>query len=44
MRTTNPSGRVATLDEIAAAVLYLASPDAAFTVGTDLVVDGGAAA
>lgn len=39
-----PVGRVGTLDEIAAAVLYLASPDAGFAVGTDLVFDGGAAA
>jgi NAD(P)-dependent dehydrogenase (short-subunit alcohol dehydrogenase family) len=39
-----PAGRVATLDEIAAAVLYLASPNAEFIVGTDLVIDGGAAA
>jgi len=39
-----PVGRVATLDEIAAAILYLASPGADFIVGTDLVIDGGAAA
>jgi len=38
-----PIGRVGTLDEIAAAVLYLASPDAGFAVGTDLLFDGGAA-
>jgi NAD(P)-dependent dehydrogenase (short-subunit alcohol dehydrogenase family) len=30
--------------EIAAAVLYLASPEAAFITGTDLLIDGGAAA
>lgn len=39
-----PAGRAGGVDEIAAAVLYLASPAAAFTVGTDLVVDGGATA
>jgi NAD(P)-dependent dehydrogenase (short-subunit alcohol dehydrogenase family) len=44
MQNQLPAGRVATLDEIAAAVLYLASPEAGFIVGTDLVVDGGAAA
>ncbi|MEN3362416.1 MAG: hypothetical protein V7637_6398 [Mycobacteriales bacterium] len=44
IRQQLPAGRVANLDEIAAAVLYLASPEAAFVVGTDLVVDGGAAA
>jgi hypothetical protein len=30
--------------EIAAAVLYLASPQAAFIAGTDLLIDGGATA
>ncbi|WP_369199462.1 SDR family NAD(P)-dependent oxidoreductase [Streptomyces sp. PU-14G] len=39
-----PAGRVATVTEVAAAVLFLASPQAAFCVGTDLVMDGGAAA
>jgi NAD(P)-dependent dehydrogenase (short-subunit alcohol dehydrogenase family) len=39
-----PAGRVGGLDEMAAAVLYLASPEAGFVVGADLVVDGGAAA
>ena len=39
-----PVGRAGTVEEIAAAALYLASPAAAFTVGTDLVVDGGATA
>ncbi|HEU5160248.1 MAG TPA: glucose 1-dehydrogenase [Streptosporangiaceae bacterium] len=44
VRDQLPAGRVATLDEIAAAIVYLASPEAAFVVGTDLVIDGGAAA
>jgi NAD(P)-dependent dehydrogenase (short-subunit alcohol dehydrogenase family) len=44
MAAQSPIGRVGTLDEVAAAVLYLASPDAGFAVGTDLVSDGGAAA
>jgi len=39
-----PAGRVASLSEIASAVLYLASPEAGFVVGTDLVIDGGATA
>src|SRR3989442_3845482 len=36
-----PVGRVGASDEIAAAVLYLASDAAKFTTGTSLVVDGG---
>jgi NAD(P)-dependent dehydrogenase (short-subunit alcohol dehydrogenase family) len=36
-----PAGRVGVADEIAAAVLYLASDAAKFTTGTSLVVDGG---
>ncbi|WP_376795473.1 glucose 1-dehydrogenase [Thermogemmatispora sp.] len=39
-----PIGRVGGVDEIAAAVLWLASPEASFIVGHDLVVDGGATA
>ncbi|MHC3472087.1 SDR family NAD(P)-dependent oxidoreductase [Streptomyces sp. 7R007] len=38
---TLPLGRISTTGEIAAAVLYLASDDAASVVGTDLVVDSG---
>lgn len=41
MRHEVPAGRAGSVAEIAAAVLYLASPEAAFTVGTDLVLDGG---
>jgi NAD(P)-dependent dehydrogenase (short-subunit alcohol dehydrogenase family) len=44
MRTAVPLGRVSSTAEIASAVLYLASPESASVVGTDLVVDGGAAA
>ncbi|MFF9372971.1 SDR family NAD(P)-dependent oxidoreductase [Streptomyces griseoluteus] len=44
MRDAAPLGRVSSTAEIAAAVLYLASPEAASVVGADLVVDGGAAA
>lgn len=44
MKTQNPLGRVAEAEEIAAAVLYLASPAAGAVVGTDLVVDSGASA
>ncbi|KAF4408129.1 MULTISPECIES: SDR family NAD(P)-dependent oxidoreductase [Streptomyces] len=39
-----PLGRISSTAEVAAAVLYLASPDAASVVGSDLVVDGGASA
>lgn len=38
----NPSGRVAHVEEIVSAVRYLLSDDAAYVVGTELVVDGGA--
>ncbi|MFI7386393.1 SDR family NAD(P)-dependent oxidoreductase [Streptomyces sp. NPDC049813] len=44
MRTENPLGRLAEAEEVAAAVLYLASPAAGAVVGTDLVVDSGASA
>lgn len=43
-RASLPLGRISTTDEVAAAVLYLASDDATSVVGTDLVVDSGATA
>ncbi|MGV9839730.1 SDR family NAD(P)-dependent oxidoreductase [Nocardia niigatensis] len=39
-----PLGRVADPAEIAAAVVWLASPESAFVIGHDLVIDGGATA
>lgn len=36
-----PLKRFGTPDEVAAAVLFMASPQAAFIVGTELIVDGG---
>lgn len=44
MRDENPIGRVGTLDEITGTVLWLASDEAGFAVGLDLVLDGGTAA
>lgn len=43
-KATLPLGRISATEEVAAAVLYLASDDAASVVGTDLVVDSGATA
>ena len=37
-----PLGRYGTIDEIAAAVLYLVSPAGAYVTGSTLLVDGGA--
>ncbi|MCX4759816.1 glucose 1-dehydrogenase [Streptomyces sp. NBC_01275] len=42
MKEQSPLGRVSSTDEVARAVLYLASDDAASVVGADLVIDGGA--
>ena len=44
LQTTLPIGRVGALAEVTAAALWLASPEAAFVVGHDLVIDGGATA
>ncbi len=36
-----PAGRRGSADEIASAVTFLASDEAAFTVGSELIIDGG---
>ena len=41
MAGTQAIGRMGRPDEIAAAVLYLASDEAAFITGTPLLIDGG---
>lgn len=40
-KSLNPLGRFGKPEEIAAAVAFLASPDAAFITGSELTVDGG---
>ena len=44
MVQTHPSGRVGRLDEVVAAIRYLASEQASYHVGADLVIDGGVSA
>jgi 3-oxoacyl-[acyl-carrier protein] reductase len=41
IRTRTPLGRLGTVEEIADAVVFLASPQAGFITGQTLVVDGG---
>ncbi|MEO3886526.1 SDR family oxidoreductase [Nonomuraea sp. B5E05] len=44
MKDALPIGRVAAPEEIAAAALWLSSPESSFVVGHDHVIDGGATA
>jgi len=44
LRARQLMGRLGTPDEVASAVLYLASDDAAFVTGTAFVIDGGLSA
>jgi len=41
LEARQPMGRLGTAEEVADAVLHLASPQAGFTTGADLIVDGG---
>lgn len=43
LETSNPLGRIGRPEEIAGAVLFLASPEAGFITGQCIGVDGGAA-
>ncbi|MEU6117257.1 glucose 1-dehydrogenase [Streptomyces sp. NPDC047117] len=43
LNARQPMGRLVTADEVAAAIVYLASPAAASVTGTTLAVDGGMA-
>ena len=36
----NPTGRMATPEEVARGIVFLASPASSFTMGTNLVIDG----
>jgi 3-oxoacyl-[acyl-carrier protein] reductase len=36
----NPTGRMATAEEIGRGIVFLASPASSFTMGTNLVIDG----
>jgi 2-keto-3-deoxy-L-fuconate dehydrogenase len=41
LRARQPLGRLGQPDEIAYAMLYLASDEAAFVTGSALIIDGG---
>jgi NAD(P)-dependent dehydrogenase (short-subunit alcohol dehydrogenase family) len=43
MQARNPMQRLGTPEEVAAAVLFLASPEASYITGVELLVDGGIA-
>ncbi|ULO09881.1 glucose 1-dehydrogenase [Paenibacillus sp. 19GGS1-52] len=43
MKATTPLGRIGTSEEIANAVMFLASDESSYITGTELFVDGGAA-
>lgn len=43
MKSTTPLGRIGTAEEIAKAVMFLASNESSYITGTELFVDGGAA-
>jgi 3-oxoacyl-[acyl-carrier protein] reductase len=40
MLARNPTGRMGTPEEVANAVVFLASPRASFITGTNLIIDG----
>ncbi|SDX62833.1 NAD(P)-dependent dehydrogenase, short-chain alcohol dehydrogenase family [Amycolatopsis xylanica] len=44
LKTAVPIGRVGSLAEVVGTVLWLASPDAGYAVGSDIVIDGGSTA
>ena len=41
LQERRPLGRLGTVEEIAAAIVYAASPEAGFMTGSELVIDGG---
>jgi NAD(P)-dependent dehydrogenase (short-subunit alcohol dehydrogenase family) len=43
VKTSTPMARYGTADEVAKAVVFLAGPDASYTTGAEILVDGGLA-
>ncbi|MBH67983.1 MAG: 3-beta hydroxysteroid dehydrogenase [Rhodospirillaceae bacterium] len=41
LETASPTGRLATPNDIAGAIVYLASDESSFTTGSEIIVDGG---